>query len=229
MTHRAEGPKYGFNQDSLSREIRFPNMRRMLLALFIVTLLSPVVSAETYRISGKATYADSSPVTLDYVSIACSQGEFGCYQYRGTNALTNAYGDFTIVIEAEEEEDNLEILLTLKGENFTHIIDLSRYENSSQGRVYQDIVLAQNPPLLECSLALDASLSSSVWSLFRCCCELVDACQLVKGAWNSWGIERQECYNAQPVMNTLLSTSWSSTSLSNTIWIRLMPATSQDE
>ena len=195
----------GFNQDSLSREIRFPNMRRMLLALFIVTLLSPVVSAETYRISGKATYADSSPVTLDYVSIACSQGEFGCYQYRGTNALTNAYGDFTIVIEAEEEEDNLEILLTLKGENFTHIIDLSRYENSSQGRVYQDIVLVQNPPLLECSLALDASLSSSVWSLFRCCCERVDACPLAKGAWNSWGIVRQECYNAQPVMNTSLS------------------------
>ena len=146
MTHPAEGPKYGFNQDSLNREIRFPNMRRMLLALFIVTLLSPVVSAETYRISGKATYADASPVTLDYVSIACSQGEFECYQYRGTNALTNAYGDFTIVIEAEEEEDGIEILLTLRGENFTHIIDLSSYENSSQGRVYQDIVLAQNPP-----------------------------------------------------------------------------------
>lgn len=121
-------------------------MRRILLALLLAVLLTPVVSAETYRISGKATYADSSPVTLDYVSVACLEGEFGCYQYRGTNSITDAYGDFTIVIDAEAEQDGLEILLTLKGENFSHIIDLSLHQNSSQGRVYQDILLVQDPP-----------------------------------------------------------------------------------
>ena len=121
-------------------------MRRLLLALLIATLLCPIVSAETYRISGQATYADASPVTLDYVSITCGEGEFDCYQYQGTNTITNAYGGFTIVIEAEAEEDGLEILLTLRGETFPHVIDISQHENSSQGRVIQDIALAQDPP-----------------------------------------------------------------------------------
>ena len=42
-------------------------MRKVALAAFLVILLSPLASAETYRISGKATYADTTPVSLDYV------------------------------------------------------------------------------------------------------------------------------------------------------------------
>jgi len=121
-------------------------MRRTLLLMFILVMFSPLASAETYRISGKATYADGSAVQLDYVSVQCEQSNFDCYQYRGTNVITDAYGDFTIVIDADGEEDDLDILLALRGETFTHTIDISAHENSSENRLYQDIQLAQNPP-----------------------------------------------------------------------------------
>jgi hypothetical protein len=121
-------------------------MRRVLLALLFAVILLPIASAETYRISGKATYADGSAVQLDYVSVQCEQSNFDCYQYRGTNVITDAYGDFTIVIDADAGEDDLDILLALRGETFTHTIDISAHENSSESRLYQDIQLAQNPP-----------------------------------------------------------------------------------
>ena len=121
-------------------------MRRVLLALLFAVILLPIASAETYRISGKATYADGSAVQLDYVSVQCEQSNFDCYQYRGTNVITDAYGDFTIVIDADGEEEDLDILLALRGETFTHTIDLSAHENSSENRLYQDLQLEQNPP-----------------------------------------------------------------------------------
>ena len=115
------------------------------MAILVIVFFSPAVQAETYRISGKATYADNSPVSLDYVYVECEQGEYDCYQYRGTKAMTDAYGGFTIVIDAGPEEDELPILLTLLGENFTHIIDISKLQNSPENKVYQDIKLSQNP------------------------------------------------------------------------------------
>ena len=121
-------------------------MRRVLLVLLLAVILLPLASAETYRISGRATYADGSAVQLDYVSVQCEQSQFDCYQYRGTNVLTDAYGDFTIVIDADAEEDDLDILLALRGETFLHTIDISAHENSSQGKLFQDIQLAQDPP-----------------------------------------------------------------------------------
>jgi hypothetical protein len=121
-------------------------MRQALLLVFVLVMFSPLASAETYRISGKATYADGSAVQLDYVSVQCEQSNFDCYQYRGTNVITDAYGDFTIVIDADAGEDDLDILLALRGETFTHTIDISAHENSSESKLYQDIQLEQNPP-----------------------------------------------------------------------------------
>ena len=121
-------------------------MRRVLLALLFAVILLPIASAETYRIYGKATYADGSAVQLDYVSVQCEQSNFDCYQYRGTNVITDAYGDFTIVIDADAGEDDLDILLALRGETFTHTIDISAHENSSESKLYQDLQLEQNPP-----------------------------------------------------------------------------------
>jgi|TARA_B100001540_G_C15588789_1_gene543052 hypothetical protein len=122
-------------------------MKRAILAGFLVLLLCPFASAETYRISGKATYADSTPVSLDYVYVECEVGAYECYQYRGTKAMTDAYGDFTVVIDAGDEEDGIDILLSLRGENFTHIIDLAQHQNSPEGKVYQDLRLNQNPAI----------------------------------------------------------------------------------
>jgi hypothetical protein len=119
-------------------------MKHILWAT-ILLLLTPLASAETYRISGKATYADNSAVALGYVYVNCEQGEFECYQYRGTEAMTNAYGEFTVVIDADSEEDGIEILLTLKGENFSHVIDINQHQNSPEGKVYQNLKLQQNP------------------------------------------------------------------------------------
>ena len=40
-------------------------MKRLLVASLLVVLFTPFASAETYRISGKATYGDGSPVSLN--------------------------------------------------------------------------------------------------------------------------------------------------------------------
>ena len=61
--------------------------------------------------------------------------------------MTDAYGDFTVVIDAGDEEDGIDILLSLRGENFTHIIDLAQHQNSPEGKVYQDLRLNQNPAI----------------------------------------------------------------------------------
>ena len=60
--------------------------------------------------------------------------------------MTHAYGEYTLVLDADSEEDGLEILLTLRGENFSHIIDLESQQSSNQGSVIQDIKLSQYPP-----------------------------------------------------------------------------------
>ena len=114
-------------------------MRRILVAAILIIFFTPLVSAE-------ATYADNSPVSLDYVLVECENGNTQCYQYRGTKAMTNAYGEYTLVLDADSEEDGLEILLTLRGENFSHIIDLESQQSSNQGSVIQDIKLSQYPP-----------------------------------------------------------------------------------
>ena len=87
-------------------------------------VFSPSVNAETYLISGKATYADNSPVPLEYVTVECEEGNYDCYQHRGSRVMTNAYGDFTLMLDVENEDNGLDIFLSLRGENFTHIINL---------------------------------------------------------------------------------------------------------
>ncbi len=121
-------------------------MRRVIIAILLIVLISPSAQAETYRITGKATFADSTPVTLDYVYVQCIPGDFACYQYRGAQSITDAYGYYSIVIDVTEDEDEMDILLNLRGENFTHIIDLQAYRDSSNNQMVQDIRLEQNPP-----------------------------------------------------------------------------------
>ena len=121
-------------------------MRRALLPLLLIILFSLNAQAETYRISGKATYADNTPVALEYVFVECEPGLIDCYQYRGTKAITDTYGYFTLMLEVDSEEDDLDIQLSLRGENVTHTIDIAKHQNSSENKVYQDIQLEQNPP-----------------------------------------------------------------------------------
>ena len=121
-------------------------MRRVIIAVLLIVLIAPSAQAETYRITGKATFADSTPVTLDYVYVQCIPGDFACYQYRGAQSITDAYGYYSIVIDVTEDEDEMDILLNLRGENFTHTIDLLAHRDSSNNQMVQDIRLEQNPP-----------------------------------------------------------------------------------
>ncbi|MGB1897841.1 MAG: hypothetical protein ACPIBN_03740 [Candidatus Poseidoniaceae archaeon] len=121
-------------------------MRSVIIAVLLIVLIAPSAQAETYRITGKATFADSTPVTLDYVYVQCIPGDFACYQYRGAQSITDAYGYYSIVIDVTEDEDEMDILLNLRGENFTHTIDIQAHRDSSNNQMVQDIRLEQNPP-----------------------------------------------------------------------------------
>ena len=120
-------------------------MRRVLLPLLLIILFSLNAQAETYRISGKATFADNTPVALEYVFVECEPGLIDCYQYRGTKAITDTYGYFILTLDVDAEEDDLDIRLSLRGENVTHTIDISKHQNSSNNQVNQNIQLEQNP------------------------------------------------------------------------------------
>ena len=119
-------------------------MRRLLLPVLVLTLLSVTVSAETYIITGRATYADNSQVSLYDISIDCDGSENNCFQFRGTTTQTDRYGNYTMAISVNEGDDGTTILLELKGEEFPHTIALSLLE-SSDGSITQNIKLAQYP------------------------------------------------------------------------------------
>ena len=119
-------------------------MRTVTLVLLVAVFALPLASAETYRISGQATYSDNTPVMLRDVYVECPPGEVDCYQYRGASAITDANGVFLIAIEVEQEDDGTEIYLQLRGENFTHVIDLDTFRNTSEGKMTQHIRLAQD-------------------------------------------------------------------------------------
>jgi hypothetical protein len=119
-------------------------MRKVWLMLVLAVLALPIASAETYRISGQATYSDNTPVMLRDVFVECRPGVVDCYQHRGVSGITDVDGMFLLVMEVDEEEDGTEILLQLRGENFSHIIDLDTFRNTSEGRMTQNIRLAQD-------------------------------------------------------------------------------------
>ena len=119
-------------------------MRKVGLVVLLAVLVLPLASAETYRISGQATYSDNTPVMLRDIFVECRPNEVDCYKFRGERAITDANGMFLVDIEVDEEDDGTEIYLQLRGENFSHIIDLETFRNTSQGWMTQNIQLEQD-------------------------------------------------------------------------------------
>ena len=117
-------------------------MRTAVFVLLVAVLAVPLASAETYRISGQATYSDNTPVMLRDVFVECRPGEVDCYQYRGAKAITDANGVYLIAIEVEEVDDGTEIYLQLQGENFSHTIDLDTFRNTSEGKMTHNLRLS---------------------------------------------------------------------------------------
>ena len=123
-------------------------MRSILVPIAITALIIalPCVSAESYSISGTATYSNSVPVEIGKIQVECEEFEYDCHTFRGIEATTDRKGEFTIILELDESYDGAEIFLALKGERFSHTIDLDESRSPPSGSVNQDITLQQDSP-----------------------------------------------------------------------------------
>lgn len=123
-------------------------MRSILVPIAITALIIalPSVSAESYRISGTATYSNSVPVEIGKIQVECEEFEYDCHTFRGIESTTDRKGEFTITLELDESYDGAEIFLALKGERFSHTIDLEESRSPPSGTVNHDISLQQGSP-----------------------------------------------------------------------------------
>ena len=123
-------------------------MRSILMAFVITTLIiaMPCASAESYSISGTATYSNAVPVEIVKIQVECEEFEYDCHTFRGIEATTDRKGEFTITLELDESYDGAEIFLALKGERFSHTINLDESRSPPSGSVNQDITLQQDSP-----------------------------------------------------------------------------------
>ena len=123
-------------------------MRNILVPIAITALIIavPCISAESYSISGTATYSNAVPVEMGKLQVECEEYEYDCHTFRGIEATTDRKGEFTITLELDESYDGAEIFLALKGERFSHTIDLDESRSPPTGSVNQDITLQQDSP-----------------------------------------------------------------------------------
>ena len=119
---------------------------RIWLAIAALVLASSSVSAESYSISGTATYSNAVPVEIGKIQVECEEFEYDCHTFRGIQATTDRKGEFTITLELDESYDGAELFLALKGERFLHTIDLDESRSPPSGSVNQDITLQQDSP-----------------------------------------------------------------------------------
>ena len=115
-------------------------------AMAALALVSSCASAESYSISGTATYSNSVPVEIGKIQVECEEFEYDCHTFRGMETTTDRKGEFTITLELDESYDGAEIFLALKGERFPHTIDLEESRSPPTGSVNQDISLQQDSP-----------------------------------------------------------------------------------
>ncbi|MEE2985979.1 MAG: hypothetical protein VX366_07175 [Candidatus Thermoplasmatota archaeon] len=116
-------------------------MRRILIPLAMVVFFSISASAETYIITGTATYSDNSQLVLQDISIDCEQSESQCRQFQGTTTQTDRYGNYTLAFSVDDDDDGVQILLSVKGEDFPHTINLDRLR-ANGGSITQNLRLS---------------------------------------------------------------------------------------
>ena len=81
------------------------------LAITALALASSCVSAESYSISGTATYSNSVPVEIGKIQVECEEFEYDCHTFRGIEATTDRKGEFTITLELDDSYDGAELSL----------------------------------------------------------------------------------------------------------------------
>jgi len=116
-------------------------MKKILIPIFLVIFFSVSASAETYIITGTATYSDNSQLVMQDISLDCDAGESGCLKFQGTTTQTDRYGNYTLAFNVDEEDDGTRILLSVKGEDFPHTINLELLRNSG-GSITKNIKLS---------------------------------------------------------------------------------------
>ena len=134
----------GWIQSTKSECCFFVFMKRILIPVLLVLFFSLNVSAQTYIINGRATYADNSQVQFQDVTIDCEIGENDCLKFTGTTTQTDRSGNFTLTFNVNEEDDGTPILLKVRGEEFPHTLNIALLENAG-GSLTQNIKLSQNP------------------------------------------------------------------------------------
>ena len=130
-----------------SHSRRFGCMRRpSIVAVAIVLLVSLNASADQYRVSGVATYSDSTTVIYEEVSIQCEDDEYDCHEFRGITTRTNGYGYYELEIDIDDSYDGAELLLVLLGESTRHMINMSEMDEPPVGRAVENLELDQDRP-----------------------------------------------------------------------------------
>ena len=120
--------------------------RASIVAAAIVLLVSLNASADQYRVSGVATYSDSTTVIYEEVSIQCEDDEYDCHEFRGITTRTNGYGYYELEIDIDDSYDGAELLLVLLGESTRHIINMSEMDEPPVGRAVENLELDQDRP-----------------------------------------------------------------------------------
>ena len=117
-----------------------------VVVIFVSLLVGSFqASAETYSIIGTAKFSNGPPVSLEDVTIECAEFEYDCHSFRGMGSETNRFGEFEISIEGDDSYDGAELILTILGESFPHVIELEDSRSSSDS-VNHDIILDQKSP-----------------------------------------------------------------------------------
>jgi len=120
---------------------------RTVLVATTLLCMSGLVFAEPYTISGSVAYQNDTPVQYEEVEIDCATYEYDCHAFEGQSEPTDHSGGYELTIEVDESYDGAELLLTIRGESFSHVINLSAADQTSEGYVIeQDIILVQNSP-----------------------------------------------------------------------------------
>ena len=121
-------------------------IRAVLVAMTLLCMSGSAI-AEPYTISGSVAYQNDTPVQYEEVEVDCATYEYDCHAFEGQSAPTDLSGAYDLTIEVDESYDGAELLLTIRGESFGHVINLSAADQTSEGYVIeQDIILVQNSP-----------------------------------------------------------------------------------
>ena len=80
------------------------------------------------------------------LTIECGDTEYDCHPFRGESTTTDRMGKYSLEIELDESYDGAELLLSLMGENTSHIVDTAKMDEPPVGTDIQAISIDRAAP-----------------------------------------------------------------------------------